>query len=122
MIDNQEAKTFAILKHELARFLPIRVVLRKGDDGEITGLCEGSFSMDWSKHNVRIWWSGKAYSFLGEHNLNGIDDAEHNAKAGDLVIDPLLDDSPIEVDWDRWQKATDKYGKRNAPFKIRGIK
>jgi hypothetical protein len=117
MIDNQD-KTFEVLKHDLSRYLPIRIVLRKTDDG-LEGLCEDSFSMSFSKYNVRIWWSGKAYSILGEHNINGIDDANHNAKPGDLILDPLSEDCPVTIDWRRWKDATTKYNKRNAMFTVK---
>jgi hypothetical protein len=118
---NQEAQLFDIIKTpaELIRFLPIRVVLRKGADGTMQGLCENSFSMSASPTNIRIWWSGKAYSILGEHHINGITDAEYNTKEGDLMLDPLADDCPIEINWDRWLTATDKYSQRNAPFKLK---
>ena len=120
-MNTAETATFDVLKHDLARFLPIRVVLRKTDD-KLEGLCEDSFSMSFSDKTVRIWWSGKAYSILGEHFINGIDDAEHNAKDGDLVLDPFSDDCPVEIDWARWRSATTKYAKRNAPFKLREAK
>ena len=113
--------TFNVLKHDLARYLPIRIVLRKNSDGILEGLCEDSFSMSFSGNCVRIWWSGKAYSVIGEHILNGIEDAEHNAKDGDLILDPLSDDCPVIIDWDRWIKASDKYGKRNAYFVIKEV-
>lgn len=103
----------------LVRYLPIRVVLRKKDDGKLQGLVENSFSMDMSDTHVSIFWSGKAYSMLGEHNLNGITNAEHNAKSGDLILDPLAEDCPITIDWDKWLNATTKYYQRNAPFKIK---
>ena len=110
----------AILKTptELLRYLPIRVVIRKDEDtGAWQGLCEESFAMSMSPSNVRIWWSGKAYSNFGTtHEINGIDGATHNAKEGDVVIDPLSEDSPITIDWERWLAATTKYSKRNAPF------
>lgn len=119
-IELQDA-TFNVLKHDLSRYLPIRVVLRN-EDGKLRGLIENSFSMDFSDTRVRIWWSGKAYSILGEHNLSGPEDAAHNAKPGDLVLDPLAEDSPIEVDWEAWIKATGKFDKRNAPFKLKDLK
>lgn len=118
-----EAETlFDTLKvpEKLVRYLPLRVVLRKGEDGTLTGLVEESFSMAQAATTVRIWWSGKAYSMLGEHHINGISDAEHNAKPGDLIVDPLSDECPIEIDWDRWLTATTKYSQRNALFKIKG--
>jgi len=77
--------------------------------------------MSMEKTHVRIWWSGKAYSNLGTtHDLNGIKHATDQAKEGDLVIDPLADDSPITINWERWLAATTKYSQRNAPFKMKG--
>lgn len=119
MIDAQEDKTFTVLKYNLSRYLPIRIVLRKGEDSKLQGLCEDSFGMSMSNYNVRIWWSGKAYSILGEHNINGIEDAGHNAKEGDIILDPLLDDCPVEVNWEKWTTATTKYDKRNALFTVK---
>lgn len=120
MINTQEDKTFAVLKHNLSRYLPIRVVVRN-TDGLIEGLTENSFSMDWSKNRVNIFWSGKAYSILGEHILDGVANAKDNARNGDLVIDPLSNESPIEVDWEKWLSSATKYDKRNAPFKVKEI-
>jgi hypothetical protein len=119
MIETQEDKTFNVLKYGLTRYLPIRIVLRKTEDGKVQGLCEDSFYMSMSDHHVRIWWSGKAYSMLGEHNISGIDDAEYNAKEGDLILDPFLDDCPVEINWEKWRAATTKYSHRNAPFKMK---
>lgn len=112
--------TFNVLKYNLTMYLPIRVVLRN-ENGKLRGLVEESFSMGFSDSRVRIWWSGLAYSMLGEHDINAIEDATHNAASNDLVIDPLADDSPIEIDWPAWLNATDKFGKRNAPFKMRDL-
>ena len=90
--------------------------------GTLQGLTEESFSMGWESKYIRIWWSGKAYSNFGTtHEINGIEDAKYNAKEGDLVIDPLAEDSPIQIDWNSWLSATTKYYKRNAPFKIKEI-
>lgn len=116
---NDEAKTFEVLKHDIAKYFPIRVVLRKTNDGKLQGLCEDSFSMSCVDNRVRIWWSGKAYSMLGEHILNGIADATHNMREGDILVDPLSEDCPITIDWERWTNATSKYDKRNAHFKLR---
>jgi hypothetical protein len=103
----------------LVRFLPIRIVLRKKEDGKLQGLVENSFSMDMSDTHASIFWSGKAYSMLGEHNLDGIKNAEHNANPGDLILDPLAEDCPVTIDWDKWLTATAKYYQRNAPFKMK---
>lgn len=115
---NDEQKT------QLRSFMPLAVVLRL-KDGRVEGLVEHSFSMDTDAYRVRVFWSGKAYSMLGEHTINGLEDAEHNAKKpGDYLFDPLSDDCPIEVDWTRWltdmaQQPGDKFAKRNAPFTVK---
>lgn len=115
-----ETNLFDIIKHPgLSRFLPIRIVLRE-KDGKLQGLCEDSFSMSMSDYNVRIWWSGKAYSMLGEHQLSGIENAEHNAKEGDQILDPLALDCPVEINWTKWLSATTKYSQRNALFTLKG--
>jgi hypothetical protein len=107
---------------KLERYLPIRVVLSLGDDGRVLGLTEESFSMGREPDRVNLFWSGKAYSILGEHQLDGVKWAADNAKKpGDLVFDPLAEDSPIEVDWERWLASTSKYDKRNARFAARPL-
>jgi hypothetical protein len=117
MVDEQDTLV-AVLKHDLGRFLPLRIILRN-EDGVLKGLTEESFCMAFDTSRVRVWWSGKAYSLLGEHIINGADDAKSNAKPGDLIFDPLLEDCPIEVDWAAWRSATRKYEQRNAPFKLK---
>lgn len=124
---------FAALSAEdqarLERFLPLRVVIRRHADGSIEGLTEESWNMNWSDKRVNIFWSGKAYSILGESILDAQADAEHNCSqdqapdlftAEEMVIDPLAEDSPIMVDWKRWLSASNKYDKRNAHFVIAG--
>jgi hypothetical protein len=118
-----EATVFDILKlpEGLVRFLPVRVLLRKGEDGTLEGYCEDSFSMSWVKNRARIYWSGTAYSNFGStHQLDAVKDIQQDVKEGYLVVDPIAEDSPIKVDWERWLKATGKYDKRNAHFKIAG--
>lgn len=103
---------------KLERFLPLRVVLRK--EGEsLKGIVEHSFSMDTSDQYVRIWWSGKAYSMMGEHQLDANDDAKHNARPGDLVLNPLDKDCPIEIDWEFWLTCSNKFQKRNGRFRMK---
>ena len=111
-------KTQTELLAALQRFLPIRVVLRLKEN-KVHGLVEHSFAMDIDPGRVNIFWSGKAYSMLGEHTLNGEKSANSNRGAGGFVIDPLADTSPIEIDWETWLAATDKFGKRNAPFTVK---
>ena len=127
-------RTVAPLSEEdrarLERYLPIRVVVRRHADGAIEGLTEESWNLNWSANRVNIFWSGKAYSILGETTLDGVADAKHNCKASrpdlftpeELVIDPLTQDSPIAIDWVRWLNASHKYDKRNAHFVLAGEK
>ena len=115
---------------ELEKYLPLRVVVRQHINGTIEGLTEESFNMNWSNRYVRVFWSGTAYSMLGEHTINGIDDAVHNCKKTSTedcltienVYDPLDPHCPIQVDWRAWLNAKDKYSKRNAPFKAGDVK
>ena len=108
----------------LARNLPYRVIVRKAADGAYEGVTEESFCMATNKQRARLWWSGKAYSLLGEHVIDAVDHAERNAtKPGDLVYDPLAPDSIVHVDWPhRFGKdltRKDKYSDRNALFIIK---
>ncbi|MDX0267671.1 hypothetical protein GOC13_07490 [Sinorhizobium meliloti] len=99
------------------------IVLRrdKGQNG-FTGLVEHSFSMDWGADEVRFWWTGKAYSILGEHQLDGRKDAESQAKHyrekhpdSEFVVfdvrDPQL---PVELDWSPYLKNRE-YGRSEDP-------
>jgi len=112
------------LKAKLERFLPIGVVVRMKDN-KVHGITELSFAMDTDPKRVRAFWSGKAYSILGEHQLDGLKDAKHNAKKdGDFMFDALSDECPIDIDWERWiadmdKQPGDKYAKRNAPFTVK---
>jgi len=109
---------------KLERFLPIGVVVQLKDN-KVLGKIEHSFSMDDDVNRVRVWWSGKAYSMLGEHQLDGMKDAAHNSrKPGELVFDALSEECPIEVDWESWladlaMDPGDKYRKRNAKFTVK---
>lgn len=106
----------------LERFLPIRVILRKEPDGHYQGYIEHSFAKDWAEHRVNIWWSGKAYSMLGEHILDGIKNAESHLtdinKAGPRgeIFDPFSPECPVIIDWASWLEAKTKFDKRNAFF------
>ena len=128
------APHFAALSAEdqarIERFLPLRVVIRRHADGSIEGLTEESWNMNWSANRANIFWSGKAYSMLGESVLDAEADAKHNCKkntasdlftAQEMVIDPMAEDSPIAIDWKRWLNAAHKYDKRNAHFVLTGV-
>jgi hypothetical protein len=109
------------LKSKLEKYQPIRVVLRI-NEGTVEGRVEHSFSMDWDATRANIFWSGKAYSILGEHQMDGVKWAKGNMNELDesqFLIDPLAEDSPIDVDWERWLAATDKFEKRNAKFTVK---
>jgi hypothetical protein len=109
------------IQDKLARFLPIRVILRL-ENNVIEGKTEESFSMGWESAHVCIFWSGDAYSILGTIRMDGVKWALENFKNNkfaDFIIDPLADDSPIEIDWSAWLTATRKHAKRNAPFTVK---
>ena len=112
-----EADISEFVSAGIQRFLPIRIILDKACDN---GYTEESFNMSYSPERVRLWWSGKAYSILGEHDLNGIKDAEDNMKTSDmLVFDPLDKLCPVNIDWEQWlfdMHTCNKYGARNAKF------
>lgn len=108
-------------QERINKMLPLRIVL-KDDNSTIQGRTELSFGMDWNNYDVLIFWSGKAYSMLGEHNLDATKDAKYNVKEWDshqFIFDPLAEDCPIDIDWAQWLDAEDKYRKRNARFKVK---
>jgi hypothetical protein len=109
------------IQQKLERFKPIRMVV-KSQDGKIQGRVENSFSMSWDTTRANVFWSGPAYSMLGEHTLDGEHWAKQNINEfalNEFIIDPLAEDSPIEVDWEHWLNATDKFNKRNALFNVK---
>lgn len=108
-----------VSKVYLERFKPIRIVMREDESRQLKGLVEHSFAMDFDEKRTCVFWSGKAYSILGEHELDGVSWAKNNAKPGDFVFDPLDPMCPVQVDWPAWLSAGDKFSKRNAPFAIR---
>ncbi len=112
---------FNFPKDRLINLLPLRIVLKRTPEG-IEGLTEESFSMGWEKNRVNIFWSGKAYSMLGEHVLDAEKDATHHRKPGEEVWDPTDENCPVSINWTRWINATNKYDKRNAPFEPKGQK
>lgn len=112
-------------QERLESMLPMRVVLRRHADGTLEGLTEETWNLNWSATHVNVFWSGKAYSILGEQTIDGVADAQFNCKSDsspdvftpqEMVIDPLAEDSPIRIDWTRWLHASTKYDKRNAHF------
>ena len=110
-------KTF---EEKMKSLSPLYAVLYVNPDATIAGLIEHSFSMGWSNDRVNIFWSGKAYSMLGEHMLDGKKDATSNCtRKGAFVVDLLSEDCPIEIDWLAWFNANSKFFKRNAPFKMK---
>ena len=113
-----------VVLQRLQRFLPIRVLVRVAEDGVLHGMTELSFSMGSDPKYVNIFWSGTAYSILGEFKMDGVRWAEENRSDKWTVIDPLSPGSPIEVNWARWLDAVEsptgmKFDKRNAPFTVK---
>ena len=119
--------TFDVLKNDLSRFLPIRIILRKHND-KFVGVVEEAFSINVSGKFDRIWWSGNGYTQFGNnYEVDGIKDAERNAfNEDDIIFDPLSDECPVEIDWKSWKASkiavNSIFTTRNAPFKIKEIK
>lgn len=110
----------------LQRFLPIRISIRPTPDGKYEGVVEHSFGMEWHRERVNIWWSGKAYSMLGEHLLDAVEETKGNTSTlGGEIWDPLDAACPVEVNFAYWLAAItgsqkrSRYDKRNAPFAVR---
>ncbi len=108
--------------------VPFRALFRKDPEQGWVGLVEHSFSMGWSKERTLILWSGKYYSNLGTTGeIDAVADGKHHydhykaAYPNDMVllVDPTVAGSPFEIDWEAWLNATNKFNKRNAPFKLR---
>lgn len=109
------------IQDQLAKYLPIRMVVRLHEN-TIEGKIELSFSMGWNADRANVFWSGRSYSVLGEHDSDAVKWAGQNINkydANEVMIDPLSEDSPIEVDWQSWLSASDKYNKRNAKFTVK---
>ena len=72
----------ADLRARVERLMPLRVVIRQYPSGATEALTEESWSMNWSDHRALVFWSGKAYSLLGEHLLDGVADAQAHCNDG----------------------------------------
>lgn len=108
------------LEEKLKSLSPMYAVLYVNKDGTLSGLIENSFSMDLSRERVNIFWSGKGYSMLGEHSIDGKSWAQQNCRSrGYFMVDLTSEDCPIEVDFEGWVLATSKFHKRNAKFKVK---
>lgn len=117
-------------RREKIRQFPVFIVLaRKPGANAFTGLIENSFSMDWSDDRVNMFWSGTAYSILGQHEIDGRENADFNCRkmaqnhpTWELqVYDAHADDCPVTIDWERWIDAmlvgqARKFDSRNAHF------
>ncbi len=113
---------------EIRSKLPVFIVLaREPGSNCYKGLIENSFTMDWSSDRVRAFWTGKAYSILGEHQLDGQKDAEAQKKYYKIkhpdwmieIFDARSPECPILINWEAWYKANTKYDSRNMPFAMR---
>lgn len=110
-------KTF---EEKMKSLSPMYAVLYVNPDATISGMIENSFTMGWDLKHVNVFWSGDAFSMLGEHHLNGEKDARANCtRKGAFVVNLLDDDCPVEIDWLTWLNATHKFSQRNAPFKMK---
>jgi len=119
MLKNKEV-VFDILKYpRLAELAPLRIIVKKDEDGKYLGYCENSFSMSWETNRVNVCWSGVAYSNLGTTHTLDATNTKGPAGVNCEILDPLSEDCPIRIDWERWLNATGKYDQRNASFKVR---
>lgn len=113
--------------------MPVFIVLaRMPQENAYRGLIERSFSMDWDKDRVNMFWTGTAYSFLGTHSIDGKEDAEHMCKIYSerfpeweiKVYDAKDKNCPVEIEWEAWAEAMlacSKFNSRNAKFSIKDI-
>ena len=122
-------------RREKIRQLPVFIVLaRQPGANAVSGLIENSFSMDWSDDRVNMFWSGTAYSILGQHEIDGRENADFNCRkmaqtrpTWELkVYDARADDCPVTIDWDRWIDAmlvgqARKFDARNAHFVMKDL-
>ena len=121
-----ELKLEGVDAEHLQRLLPIRIVLKQ-EQGQVLGLVEKSFSLDWDRTRVNIFWSGEAFSNLGTtHILDGATHAEKDAlhfKA--TSYNPLLRNCPVVINWKQWLEAfsatshSNKFFRRNAAFSVK---
>lgn len=94
------------------------------------GYVENSFDMGWEEDSVYVYWSGPYY--WGNKAI-GVWDGEKNAKdaAKEIakanpdwtveVFDLNADNCPVEINLDRYLRATNKYEMRNAKFSMREL-
>lgn len=113
-----DGKTF---EEKVKSLSPMFAVVCVNPDGTLSGLVENSFSMSKSADRVNVFWSGRGYSFLGEHNVDGKSWAKqnYNPARGWFMVELGTEDCPIEIDLVNWFNSTTKYTKRNALFKMR---
>lgn len=110
------------------------VLCRPPGANAYSGIIERSFSMDINPERVLVYWTGKAYSFLGECVVDAKKDAEHLRDSmqpqypdADLEAWDLADpDCPITIDEDAWiadrrAKPLRKFNARNAIFSMREV-
>jgi hypothetical protein len=118
----------------LARISPLRIVMGKVKDGNALscGVVERSFSMDLDFDRVGVWWSGTASTIIGNVTIDAVEDADHHHAYFTrhhpdfefVILDPLAEDCPIEVDITQWLAdlrigQRKKYEARNATWKIK---
>jgi hypothetical protein len=105
---------------------PFRALFRRDPSQGWVGLVEYSFSMDWSPDRALILWSGKYFSNIGTTGeIDAVEDGNQIYQTyrkqypNDLLllVDPTTPDCPFEINWEAWLNATNKFNKRNAPFK-----
>lgn len=104
---------------------------RPGDNCLISPI-ERSFCMDVSTERAFVFRTGKFYSILGEHDIDGLAWATEECERCNRdhpgwdfkVYDAHAEDFPIEVDWEAWNRDLEhrvgrKFAIRNPAFVMR---
>lgn len=114
---NKDDLLIQLLKYPvLSTAAPLRILMRKNENGILEGYVENSFTMSWEKDFVYVYWSDS------NRGIDAIDAAQVDLKiaAGTDIFDPLSEECPVIIDWDSWcNRPTRKYLSRNAPFKLK---
>lgn len=103
------------------------VVGQQPGDNALCAVVEHSFAMDASKTHAQLYWSGTAYTIIGEIEIDGKVHAEEQVKAFNRsrpgwnfrAYHIEDEDCPIVLDLETHRVATSKFGRRNPSFTMK---
>ena len=103
------------------------VVGQQPGDNALCAVIEHSFSMDASKTHAQLYWTGTAYTIVGEIEIDGKAHAEEQLRNFNRsrpgwnfrVFHIEDEDCPIVLDLEAQRRATSKFGRRNVPFTMK---